>query len=139
MITSYWVNRATRGEQKEEVEKPANNPNQYSLSLRHSAFLSIPPAPAASSTMAMAQIYPRMDMNNRYGERSMDAKIVVMGNTFVFLPPTAIFSREIVLTFSLYASHLLLTEVLARPACFTDILRVNSIPRTRLQQRAHFL
>ena len=31
----------------------------------------------------MAQIYPRLDVSSRYGERSMDAKIVVMGNTFV--------------------------------------------------------
>jgi hypothetical protein len=35
--------------------------------------------------MAMSQLYPRMDMDSRYGERSMDAKIVVMGNTFVSL------------------------------------------------------
>jgi GTPase SAR1 family protein len=34
----------------------------------------------------MAQLYPRMDLDSRYGERSMDAKIVVMGNTFVPFP-----------------------------------------------------
>lgn len=49
--------------------------------------LSVPTALAASSslkTMAIDQLYPSMDMDGRYGERSMDAKIVVMGNTFVF-------------------------------------------------------
>lgn len=39
----------------------------------------------AVARMAMTQLYPRMDMDSRYGERSMDAKIVVMGNTFVAL------------------------------------------------------
>lgn len=40
--------------------------------------------------MAMTQLYPRMDMDSRYGERSMDAKIVVMGNTFVALRDSSI-------------------------------------------------
>jgi len=61
-------------------------PNSYPA-LRHSPCRPRGvPAPCTVVRMAMSQLYTRMDLDSRYGERSMDAKIVVMGNTYVVSP-----------------------------------------------------
>lgn len=67
-----------------------------SPSFRHSNDFKRPqrrPSPH-SSVMSMAQVYPRLDVSSRYGERAMDAKIVVMGNTFVHRSANLPMARE---------------------------------------------